>query len=99
MINQEDLDECFNASMGSSTGPAHPPVLEMSYRMGIDPTGVPVRGARVPSQKLLLKVVKRRRRRRREGDEADDQGIFTTEVLGPITSTVRFRCELEDLLE
>lgn len=93
VVHQEDLDECFNASMAGSPGAAQPPILEMHYRMGIDPTGVPVRGARVPSQKLLLKVVKRRRRRREEGHEPDANGIFTTEVLGPITSTVRFRCE------
>jgi general transcription factor 3C polypeptide 5 (transcription factor C subunit 1) len=57
--------------------------LEVHYRK--DKMGAPVRGYRVSSQKLLVKVVKRKRK---DGKG----GVFTTEVIGPINQTVRFRC-------
>lgn len=102
LVTQEDIDECFNAP------PTESPQLEMRYG-NMDRAGVPVRGTRVPSQKLLLKLTRRRRRRYEaeddEGDEGNnlkgqggirmgaEEGIFTSEVVGPITQTVRFRGE------
>jgi general transcription factor 3C polypeptide 5 (transcription factor C subunit 1) len=100
----------------------------MNYRA--DQLGAPIRGYRVGSQKLLVKVVKKRRRLREAGQsrgegsssanrvEADQRtgqsgeaigsdssgkgkgkdaggGVFTTEVVGAVTQTVRFRCEFE----
>ncbi len=66
--------------------------------------GVPVKGTRVPSQKLLLKIVRRRRKRvdgmevdgdpRRKGIERDRssaEGVFMAEIVGPVPQTVRFR--------
>lgn len=76
--SQEEIDTCFNTSSGTNA------LLEVHYRK--DKMGAPVRGYRVASQKLLVKVVKRRRK--------DGQGgVFTTEVVGPVNHTVRFRCE------
>ena len=99
LVSQEDIDECFNAPTTAA------PQLEIRYG-STGRAGVPVRGARVPSQKLLLKLTRRRRRRYEDEDgEGDDgmggrleqtrpgaeEGIFTSEVVGPITQTVRFR--------
>ena len=100
LVSQEDIDECFNAHPAANS--------QLEVRFGnSDRAGVPVRGARVSSQKLLLKLT-RRRRRRYEDDEGDDEdgltkaegsragaeeGIFTSEIVGPITQTVRFRGE------
>lgn len=78
LTSQEEIDTCFNTSSGTNA------LLEVHYRK--DKMGAPVRGYRVASQKLLVKVVKRRRK--------DGQGgVFTTEVVGPVNHTVRFRCE------
>lgn len=74
----------------------------MRYRMG-DRAGVPVRGTRVPTSKLLLKI----KRRRRKGAESDaeggaegggkgkgrEQGVFVAEIVGSVAQTVRFRRE------
>jgi general transcription factor 3C polypeptide 5 (transcription factor C subunit 1) len=67
-----------------------------------DYAAVPVRGLRAPSQKLLLKIT-RRRKRVREGDDNPKErdvgeGVFTSEVVGPVTNTVRFRSESNCLL-
>ena len=78
LTSQEEIDTCFNTSSGSN------PLLEIHYRK--DKTGAPARGYRVNSQKLLVKVVKRKRK---DGEG----GVFTTEVVGPINHTVRFRCK------
>lgn len=78
LTTQEEIDTCFNTSSGTNS------LLEVHYRK--DKMGAPVRGYRVASQKLLVKVVKRRRK---DGEG----GVFTTEVVGPINHTVRFRCE------
>ncbi len=108
VIPQEDLNECFNAP------PSESKTLEMSYRRE-DRYGVPVRGTRVASQKLLLKIVKRRRKRM-DGMEVDGQegrrqgkgkerdlspvdGVFTAEIMGPVTQTVRFRGKLRSASE
>lgn len=100
LIPQKDIDECFNASANSQ------PTLEMRYG-GLDVSDTPVRGMRVQSQKLLLKLT--RRRRRTEGDSENEgqqelstkgkekardgaeHGVFTSEIVGPIDHTVRFR--------
>ncbi|WVQ70039.1 uncharacterized protein L199_008263 [Kwoniella botswanensis] len=83
VIHQQDINECFNAT-STSTGK---PVLEMRYRGLEDSTYEnPVRGHRIPSQKLLLKITKRRRK-----GKSRDEGVFTSEVLGSIPQTVRFR--------
>jgi hypothetical protein len=78
LTSQEDIDNCFNTSTGTNS------LLELHYRK--DKMGAPVRGYRVASQKLLVKVVKRKRK---DGEG----GVFTTEVVGPVNHTVRFRCE------
>ncbi|WWD15997.1 hypothetical protein CI109_100421 [Kwoniella shandongensis] len=81
VIDQVDINDCFNEPSGSK------PVLEMRYRG--DQPGGPVRGHRVPSQKLLLKVVKRRRKGK--GKEEEEEGVFSAEVVGSVPQTVRFR--------
>ena len=78
LSSQDDIDTCFNAPSGDNS------LLESHYRK--DRMGAPVRGYRVSSQKLLVKVVKRKRK---DGKG----GVFTTEVVGPINQTVRFRCK------
>lgn len=99
LISQDDINECFNAPATEQR------ILEMSYRKD-DRYGVPVRGSRVASQKLLLKIT-RRRRKKVDGMDLDGQqnghekgkeralsardGVFTAEVVGPVTQTVRFR--------
>ena len=102
LIHQDDINECFNAPATENK------ILEMRYRPE-DMYGIPVRGMKVPSQKLLLRVVKRKRKvkdgaagangtggdgkgkgKQREGAE---EGIFHAEIVGPLTQTVRFRCE------
>lgn len=77
-IDQEDLDDTFNAPMSDMRQ------LELRYRPE-NRAAVPVRGNRVASQKVLVKVTKRRRKGKA------DQGVFTAEVLGNIPQTVRFR--------
>ena len=85
LIPQEDIDGCFNAPASEQR------VMELSFERDSG-RGVPIRGTRVGCQKLLVKVVKRRRKRRSEdGDEQD--GVFTADVVGPITQTARFRGE------
>ena len=90
VITQDDLNECFNTATNTVAD------LEMRYRME-DSVGAPVRGARVPSQKLLLKVVRKKRKFglkcRRKGKDKETEGVFTAEVVGPVTHTVRFRCK------
>jgi len=78
LTSQEEIDTCFNTSSGTNA------LLEVHYRK--DKMGAPVRGYRVPSQKLLVKVVKKR-------SKDGEGGVFTTEVVGPVNHTVRFRCE------
>lgn len=82
LASQDEINACFNAPSGEN------PLLEINYRA--DKSGGPVRGYRVPSQKLLVKVVKRRRK----GGEG---GVFTSEVVGPVNQTVRFRCTYRKL--
>ena len=102
LVSQEDINEVFNAPLSEQKS------LEIRYG-NMERNGIPVRGARVPSQKLLLKITRRRRRRRpAPGDEDGDdtgtrgegkerlrdgaeEGIFTSEVVGAISQTVRFR--------
>lgn len=84
LTSQEEINACFNATSSDN------PLLEMNYRA--DGTGTPVRGYRVPSQKMLVKVVKRKRK----GGEG---GVFTSEIVGPVNQTVRFRCECRLILE
>jgi hypothetical protein len=84
LTSQEEIDTCFNTSSGTNS------LLEVHYRK--DKMGAPARGYRVASQKLLVKVVKRRRK---DGEG----GVFTTEVVGPVNHTVRFRCECPATLE
>jgi general transcription factor 3C polypeptide 5 (transcription factor C subunit 1) len=78
LATQDEIDDCFNHPAGANSE------LEIHYRT--DRTGTPVKGYRIGTQKLLVKVVKRRRK---DGKG----GVFTTEVVGPISQTVRFRCE------
>jgi hypothetical protein len=78
LASQEDVDSCFNAPAKEN------PLLELHLRK--DNMGVPIKGYRIPSQKLLVKVVKRKKK---DGTG----GIFTSEVVGPITQTVRYRCK------
>ncbi|CAK9787278.1 hypothetical protein CC85DRAFT_284365 [Cutaneotrichosporon oleaginosum] len=77
-INQEDIDDTFNAPMSDMRQ------LELRYRPE-NRAAVPVRGNRVASQKVLVKITKRRRKGK------VDQGVFTADVMGNIPQTVRFR--------
>jgi hypothetical protein len=52
---------------------------------------------------LLLKITRRRKRAREGGDDKGKErdvgeGVFTSEVVGPVTNTVRFRSESNCLL-
>lgn len=113
LVSASDINDCFNTPLVDN------PVLELNYRA--DQLGAPVRGYRVGSQKLLVRVIKRRRRRKESRDDRSESGseegqgeeeggstsgsrkgkekskgeggVFTAEVVGPITQTVRFRCE------
>jgi general transcription factor 3C polypeptide 5 (transcription factor C subunit 1) len=85
VVTQTDVDECFNAPMSEFRQ------LEMKYRP-LERSSIPVRGSRVASQKVLVKVVKKRKRAR--GGEAVDGGVFTANIVGSIPQTVRFRCML-----
>jgi general transcription factor 3C polypeptide 5 (transcription factor C subunit 1) len=90
LIDQQDINDCFNAPLAMNK------MLDMKYRKD-DRYGVPVKGARVGSAKLLLKVTRKRRRRRVvEGEDngvenEDEKGVFKSDIIGPITQTVRFR--------
>ena len=99
VITQNSINECFNAPIAEQR------ILEMSYKRD-DRNGVPVKGMRVPSQKLLLKICKKRRKRTDAMDIDGDaprggkgktrdmsgvEGVFTAEIVGPLTQTVRFR--------
>ncbi|WVQ98830.1 hypothetical protein IAU59_005961 [Kwoniella sp. CBS 9459] len=88
VVNQDDIDECFNSPAPPAGGSR--PMLEMRYR-GEGSAGGPVRGHRVPSQKLLLRVVRRRRKGKEREDAGDEGGVFTAEVVGSVPQTVRFR--------
>lgn len=83
--SQDDINTCFNAP------PASPAALELRFRG--DAPGPPLRGYRIPSQKLLLKVA-RRRRRPTATAAAAEQGVFTAEMVGTVNHTVRFVCKL-----
>ncbi|RSH80324.1 tau 95 subunit of transcription factor TFIIIC [Apiotrichum porosum] len=83
VANQQDIDDCFNANA------QEPQYLEMRYRPE-ERSGVPVRGTRVASQKVLVKVVKRRRKAPND-DEELNEGVFTADIIGSIPQTVRFR--------
>ncbi|KAK4686342.1 general transcription factor 3C polypeptide 5 (transcription factor C subunit 1), partial [Tremellales sp. Uapishka_1] len=97
VINQDDINECFNAPISEAK------VLEMRYREK-DRNAVPVRGHRVASQKVLVRVVRKKRRKDGmqvdascqpgqgpEGGPSSAEGVFTAEIVGPIIQTVRFR--------
>ncbi|WVF72102.1 hypothetical protein IAT40_006914 [Kwoniella sp. CBS 6097] len=89
VVNQDDIDECFNSPAPPAGGSR--PILEMRYR-GEGSAGGPVRGHRVPSQKLLLRVVRKRRKgKEKESAAGDKGGAFTAEVVGSVPQTVRFR--------
>jgi general transcription factor 3C polypeptide 5 (transcription factor C subunit 1) len=98
LIHQQEINECFNSPIASDLK-----MLEMSYKRE-DRNSVPVRGTRVGSAKLLVKIVRRRRRKDRqlvpvEGEDMTEEGIkvkhgvFTASIIGPINQTVRFRCK------
>ena len=87
-ISQEEINECFNGPTSDTKR-----TLEMSFKRD-EGRGVPILGHRAVCQKLLVKVTRRRRKKRsKESDPESAEGVFMTEVLGPITQTVRFRCE------
>jgi general transcription factor 3C polypeptide 5 (transcription factor C subunit 1) len=94
VIAQDDINDCLNAPKEPQS------VLEVRYREGVR-AAVPVKGHRIQSQKLLVKVVRKKRRKRADGhtngrpsrDLDSSEGIFTTEIVGHINQTVRFRCE------
>ncbi|KAE8541102.1 hypothetical protein D1P53_002456 [Cryptococcus gattii VGV] len=75
---QDDINACFNAPA------ATPADLQLRFRG--DAPGPPLRGYRIPSQKLLMKIVKRRRKTATD----NDQGVFRAEMVGTVNHTVRF---------
>lgn len=85
LVHQDDIDDVFNAPMSDVRQ------LEMRYRPEVR-AAVPVRGSRVASQKVLVKITKRRKKAR-EGQSQPEGGVFTAEVMGNIPQTVRFRCK------
>ncbi|WVO20802.1 uncharacterized protein IAS62_002102 [Cryptococcus decagattii] len=83
--SQHDINACFNAP------PAHPADLQLRFRA--DAPGPPLRGYRIPSQKLLLKILKRRKKQKPDAathHHDPDQGVFTAEMVGTVNHTVRF---------
>lgn len=87
VVHQDDIDECFNAPATQKPQPQ----LELNYRPH-DRSSIPVRGHRVSTAKMLVRVKRRRRRDAEDSDaEAEDQGVFTADVVGTIPHTVRFR--------
>jgi len=89
VVSQEDIDECFNTHPSDQTQ-----TLEIRYRGLQDRQSVPVRGLKVASQKVLMKIVRKRRKagRMQGGENEHDGGIFTANIMGTIAHTVRFRC-------
>lgn len=86
--SQHDINACFNAP------PAHPADLQLRFRA--DAPGPPLRGYRIPSQKLLLKILKRRKKQKPDTathHHDPDQGVFTAEMVGTVNHTVRFVCK------
>lgn len=92
-VLQEDIDEVFNAPMSD------PRQLELRYRPHLR-AAVPVRGNRVASQKVLVKITKRRKKARPgQAGQDGEEGAFTAEVLGNVPQTVRFRCTSSSCVE
>jgi general transcription factor 3C polypeptide 5 (transcription factor C subunit 1) len=85
VVTQADVDACFNAPMSEAR------LLEMKYRP-MERASIPVRGSRVATQKVMVKVVRKRRKKGRSG-EGEDEGVFTANIVGSIPQTVRFRCK------
>lgn len=68
-------------------------LLELKLRPG-QPFAHPVPGDVVATNNILLKVVKKRRKRRADGDMNDGAiGEYTTEAVGIIPKTARFRSD------
>lgn len=73
-------------------------LLELNFRPG-NPFSHPVPGDIVPTNNIVLKVVKRKRKRpnvAQGGEDVLDSGIigeYTTEAIGVISKTARFRSE------
>lgn len=91
VIRPLDIEECFNANIADARQ------LEMRYR-GAGPeaerSAVPVRGTRVASQKMLVKLTKRRKKALPgQTQPPGGEGVFTVDVIGSIPQTVRFRCK------
>ncbi|WOO84407.1 Transcription factor tau subunit sfc1 [Vanrija pseudolonga] len=89
VIRPLDIEECFNANIADARQ------LEMRYR-GAGPeaerSAVPVRGTRVASQKMLVKLTKRRKKALPgQTQPPGGEGVFTVDVIGSIPQTVRFR--------
>ncbi|ORX39968.1 RNA polymerase III transcription factor IIIC subunit-domain-containing protein [Kockovaella imperatae] len=103
IITQEDINTCLNSTEKTVEARS----IDMRYKPG-DLYAIPVKGLKVPSQKLLLKVVRKKRRpqerdtehgartttspsRKGKQREGTENGIFTAEVVGPLTQTIRFK--------
>ncbi|KAL1406830.1 tau 95 subunit of transcription factor TFIIIC [Vanrija albida] len=89
VIRPLDIEECFNANIADARQ------LEMRYR-GAGPeaerSAVPVRGTRVASQKMLVRLTKRRKKALPgQTQPPGGEGVFTVDVIGSIPQTVRFR--------
>jgi general transcription factor 3C polypeptide 5 (transcription factor C subunit 1) len=68
-------------------------LLELNLRPE-NPFSHPVPGDVVPTNNIVLKVVKRKRRRLNAAGEEDIVGEYTTEAVGIVPKTVRFRSKL-----
>ncbi|KAF9013348.1 RNA polymerase III transcription factor IIIC subunit-domain-containing protein [Cyathus striatus] len=86
---QVKLDNAFRRTL-----PKTEALMELSLHPG-NPFSHPIPGDVVPTNNILMKVVKRKRKRPAEGTNATFQdgalGEYTTEVVGIVPKTVRFR--------
>ncbi|TXT07262.1 hypothetical protein VHUM_03432 [Vanrija humicola] len=81
VIRPLDIEECFNANIADARQ------LEMRYRgagLEADRSAVPVRGTRVASQKMLVKLTKRRKKaipgQAQPPGGCKWRGLFTTDI-------------------
>ncbi|KAK0206225.1 RNA polymerase III transcription factor IIIC subunit-domain-containing protein [Desarmillaria ectypa] len=82
---QASLDSAFRRAASKAES-----LVELSLRPD-NPFSHPIPGEVVASNAILLKVVKRKKKKKTEGTENDFIGEYTTEAVGVIPKTIRFR--------
>ncbi|KAK0191277.1 RNA polymerase III transcription factor IIIC subunit-domain-containing protein [Armillaria mellea] len=82
---QSSLDSAFRHAVSKAES-----LVELSFRPD-NPFSHPIPGEVVASNAILLKVVKRKKKKKPEDPEDGNIGEYTTEALGVIPKTIRFR--------